>query len=213
MKSSQKGFFAGMITMLLIISTIGTAGATYGRVQKSLEYRDIGVTLNGVKLNLRDAKGNSVEPFMFDGTNYLPVRALAEALGLSVAWDGATNTVVLNGNIANQTGKTPTQNGIVYYSGTHAPKLENVTGVGYYSVYTASNGITTYYYRVTDLPQEKDFIDKYLSILNQCGFYALNSSGAPAFFQNKSTGETVVFDFGNPENGFDDYYVLISVTK
>ena len=32
---------------------------------------------------------------MFDGTNYLPARALAEALGLSVAWDGSTNTVVL----------------------------------------------------------------------------------------------------------------------
>ena len=32
---------------------------------------------------------------MFDGTNYLPVRALAEALGLDVAWDGSTSTVVL----------------------------------------------------------------------------------------------------------------------
>lgn len=32
---------------------------------------------------------------MFSGTNYLPVRALAESLGLNVAWDGANNTVVL----------------------------------------------------------------------------------------------------------------------
>lgn len=64
-------------------------------VQKTLEYKNIGVTLNGEKLKLKDAKGNSVEPFMLDGTNYLPVRALAEALGLSVSWDSATNTVVL----------------------------------------------------------------------------------------------------------------------
>ena len=55
----------------------------------------ISVTLDGVKLDLRDAKGNAVEPFMFEGTNYLPVRALAESLGLEVAWDSANATVVL----------------------------------------------------------------------------------------------------------------------
>ena len=32
---------------------------------------------------------------MFGGTNYIPARALAESLGLNVAWDGSTATVVL----------------------------------------------------------------------------------------------------------------------
>lgn len=90
-----KCFVVGMLTMLLIVSTIGTASATKGKTMKELEYRDISVTLDGEKLDLRDVKGNSVEPFMFDGTNYLPVRALSEALGLNVAWDGSTATVVL----------------------------------------------------------------------------------------------------------------------
>jgi len=92
---SKRGFIAGMLTMLLIISMVGTASATVAKVTKELEYKDIKVTLDGKQLDLRNAKGEPVEPFMFEGTNYLPVRALAESLGLSVAWDGANATVVL----------------------------------------------------------------------------------------------------------------------
>ena len=91
----KRSFIAGMLTMLLIMTLVVPAAATVGKVTKELEYRDISVTLDGVKLDLRDAKGNPVEPFMFEGTNYLPVRALAEALGLNVAWNGQTATVVL----------------------------------------------------------------------------------------------------------------------
>ena len=90
-----KSFFSGMLTTLLIICLAGTALATTGKVTKELEYRNIQVTLDGEKLDLKDATGAPVEPFMFEGTNYLPVRALAESLGLEVAWDSANATVVL----------------------------------------------------------------------------------------------------------------------
>lgn len=92
---NHKSFLAGMLTMLLITCLIGSASATRGVVQKEIEYQDIKISLDGVVLDLRDAKGNTVEPFKFGGTNYVPARALAEALGLTVAWDGATSTVVL----------------------------------------------------------------------------------------------------------------------
>lgn len=88
-------FFAGALTMLLLMSMVVGASAYTGKVTKELTYNNISVTLDGKKLDLRDVQGNSVEPFIFDGTNYLPVRALSEALGLDVAWDGGTNTVVL----------------------------------------------------------------------------------------------------------------------
>lgn len=92
---NHKSFLAGMLTMLLITCLFGSASATRGVVQKEIEYQDIKISLDGVVLDLRDAKGNVVEPFKFGGTNYVPARALAEALGLTVAWDGATSTVVL----------------------------------------------------------------------------------------------------------------------
>lgn len=94
-RTHLSSFMTGMVTMLLLVCITGSALATSGKVTKELEYRNISVTLDGEKLDLRDAKGNAVEPFMFEGTNYLPVRALAESLGLSVSWDGANATVVL----------------------------------------------------------------------------------------------------------------------
>lgn len=60
-----------------------------------LAYRDIKITLNGVEIIPKDAAGNIVEPFIIDGTTYLPVRAVSEALGLNVEWDGANFTVKL----------------------------------------------------------------------------------------------------------------------
>lgn len=95
MKKNLPSFLSGMLVMLLIVVLTGSAVATNGKITKELEYRDIAVTLDGQSLDLRDAAGNPVEPFMFDGTNYLPVRALAKALGLEVSWNGATSTVVL----------------------------------------------------------------------------------------------------------------------
>lgn len=94
-KNHLSSFITGMIAMFLVSCLAGSALAATGKVTKELEYRDISVTLDGEKLDLRDAKGSAVEPFMFDGTNYLPVRALAESLGLEVAWDSANATVVL----------------------------------------------------------------------------------------------------------------------
>lgn len=90
-----KGFFAGVCCTLLTVGLVVTAGAKTGTVMQELTYRDIRVSLDGKVLDLRNAIGEPVEPFMFGGTNYLPVRALAEALGLNVAWNGAEVMVVL----------------------------------------------------------------------------------------------------------------------
>lgn len=90
-----KGFLCGVLAALLLGGIIGTANATVGTKAANLEYSNIQVTLDGVPLNLVDAKGNPVEPFIISGTTYLPVRAIAVALGLEVDWDAATQTVIL----------------------------------------------------------------------------------------------------------------------
>ena len=51
--------------------------------------------LRGRVFTPKDAAGNVVEPFIMNGTTYLPVRAVGEALGMSVNWDGNTHTVYL----------------------------------------------------------------------------------------------------------------------
>lgn len=97
MKTTQKLklYLAGVLTTVLLFCLIGTAYAYVGRATREVEYRDIKVSLDGQTLDLRNAKGDRVEPFMIDGTNYLPVRALAEALGLNVRWDSPSSTIVL----------------------------------------------------------------------------------------------------------------------
>lgn len=56
------------------------------------------VKLNGNVLNMKDANNNKVYPIVIDGTTYLPVRAISNALGLAVNWDATTNTVLLGEN-------------------------------------------------------------------------------------------------------------------
>lgn len=95
MKGQWKGFVSGVLITLLLVGSIGTAAATVGSKTVEITYNDISVTLDGASVALVDANGNPVEPFMLDNTNYLPVRAVAQALGLNVGWDGATRTVIL----------------------------------------------------------------------------------------------------------------------
>lgn len=95
MKAQWRGFLCGVLTALLLVGLVGTAAAVSETRVVELIYQDIKVTLDGDPVNLVDANGNPVEPFMLDGTNYLPVRAVASALGLEVGWDGATCTVLL----------------------------------------------------------------------------------------------------------------------
>ena len=52
--------------------------------------------MDGKEIVPVDASGNVVEPFIIDGTTYLPVRAVSSALGLDVSWNDQTKTVELN---------------------------------------------------------------------------------------------------------------------
>lgn len=123
MRRQFRGFVLGVLVTLLLVAMIASVGARTGNVQKTLLYNNINVTLDGAKLNLKDAKGNAVEPFMFEGTNYLPVRAVAEALGLSVDWVGATNTIVLTSPKPQTVGEViMEQNGVrITFLGFEAP--------------------------------------------------------------------------------------------
>ncbi|MCH5187386.1 MAG: RICIN domain-containing protein [Oscillospiraceae bacterium] len=54
---------------------------------------EISVIIDGTRIQPVDANGNPAEPFIIDGTTYLPVRAVSEAFKLSVSWDGNTRSV------------------------------------------------------------------------------------------------------------------------
>lgn len=73
----------------------GTAVAASTITSRTItaQYMGIQIVVDGVAVTPKDANGNVVEPFVSEGTTYLPVRAIGEALGKEVTWDGETRTV------------------------------------------------------------------------------------------------------------------------
>lgn len=65
-------------------------------VQGTLTYGDISITVDGREITPTDVNGESTEPFVMNNSTYLPMRAVSEAMGFDVQWDGASNTVVIN---------------------------------------------------------------------------------------------------------------------
>lgn len=93
MKKRLQGLLAGLIAGVLL-----TTGAVYAANTTTLEgvlMNGIRIVLDGEELEPKDANGNRVEPFIYNGTTYLPVRAIATALGKPVYWDGPEFTVYL----------------------------------------------------------------------------------------------------------------------
>lgn len=83
-KARLQGFAAGVVVTVLALATVGSVLAA-GR---TITIDDgIVVTINGAKFSPRNAKGEEVPLFSYDGTTYAPVRALCEAAGLEVDYD------------------------------------------------------------------------------------------------------------------------------
>lgn len=99
MKKRLLSFAAGALTTLLISSTAVTALAASGAIR--IEVNPISVLVDGEVFQPKDAQGNDVMVFTYNGTTYAPLRALAEAYGLEVGYDGERNIATVS--------KQPTQ--------------------------------------------------------------------------------------------------------
>jgi hypothetical protein len=94
-KGTTKGFILGMVFTLMLVSTVNVFGASVGKAI-DVVYNNIKIVVDGKPVSFgKDSAGNNIEPFIYNGTTYLPVRAVGEAIGKKVDWDGATQTVYL----------------------------------------------------------------------------------------------------------------------
>ncbi len=91
-KEIFKGMTIGIIITSVVFCTIFAAPVT-----KSIQavFSGVKVALDGKILDLKDANGNKVEAFSYNGTTYLPVRAIANAFGKEVTFDAKENTIYL----------------------------------------------------------------------------------------------------------------------
>jgi len=76
-------------------------------LKKITAYLDssIKMTINGKQFVANDANGNPMIPITYNGSTYLPTRAISQAVGLNVLWDAETRTVKLGKFIVDENGK------------------------------------------------------------------------------------------------------------
>lgn len=82
------------VAVMFGIMVGANAADTLKEIKAFLNY-GITIKYNGEAQELKDANGNRVYPISYEGTTYLPIRAVAGLLGIEVNWDGPTQTVWL----------------------------------------------------------------------------------------------------------------------
>ena len=83
LKKLLKGYLIGFLSAAILLGGVAYAANV------------VKIVIDGTEITPRDANGKRVDPIIIDGTTYLPVRAVAEALGKEVYWDGPRYTVYL----------------------------------------------------------------------------------------------------------------------
>ena len=92
-KKNFKGFLAGMLAMALLTAAAGVFASRSETI--SAVYNNIKIAIDGVLLEPKDVNGVEIEPFIHNGTTYLPVRAIGEAFRKEVNWDSESVTVFI----------------------------------------------------------------------------------------------------------------------
>lgn len=135
MKKRFLSFAAGALTALLISSTAVTALAASGAIR--IEVSPINVLVDGEVFQPKDAKGNDVLIFTYNGTTYAPLRALAEAYGLEVGYDGERHIATVSKQPA-QTQAPIADTGYAGFEKQWTVKEKPVTNYGDEKIFTVT---------------------------------------------------------------------------
>ena len=97
MNKTLKGYVLGLLTASLLTGSAVLAKSFTQTIE--VTYDNIKVYKDNVLCQLKDANGSVIEPFIYDGTTYMPVRGTANLADMEVTWDGASKSVYLWDNL------------------------------------------------------------------------------------------------------------------
>lgn len=146
----KKSIITITVCIVLIFALSICAVASNGNKTAKLYYRDIKINVNGETITPKDATGKTVEPFIIDGTTYLPVRAVAEALDCDVSWDSSTSTVIITDKTGNSD-ISDSKYGTVYVSKNgKMHSVPDCSGMKYYTAMSYEKAIAAGYERCSN---------------------------------------------------------------
>ena len=135
MKKNVLSFVSGAIAMQLLVGLPVTALAASGAIR--IEVSPISVLVDGEVFQPKDAKGNDVMVFTYNGTTYAPLRALAEAYGLEVGYDGERHIATVSKQPA-QTQAPVADTGYAGFEKQWTVKEKPVTNYGDEKIFTVT---------------------------------------------------------------------------
>ena len=95
--SSQTATIGGVRTTP---ATQGTPDNTAVEQTITVQMRpDYTIVIDGVARTFRNVNGKVVDPLLYQGSIYLPIRAIGELMGMNVEWDATDGTVFLSGEV------------------------------------------------------------------------------------------------------------------
>ncbi|WP_309120995.1 stalk domain-containing protein [Paenibacillus sp.] len=117
------GIIASLVAVSVVSASIGATAATGIQEVKAYLNMTLNLKLAGDSWAPLDGSGNRVYPITYNGTTYLPVRAVGEAMGVNIGFDTATNTVLIGGGAASGTtaGASSVSKGVGYSRTNPAP--------------------------------------------------------------------------------------------
>lgn len=135
-KNWKRLLCGSMAVALAVVLAVPAVAAAY---KKTIDVNyGIGLQYNGVDETLTDVNGKVVEPFVYEGTTYVPIRGVSYLFGASVGYDQKNNKAVIYDDFAEACAIVNEINDVAnsgyeiilgeYYEGRNGAKDAYVTG-------------------------------------------------------------------------------------
>ncbi len=142
---NRKTFRFIAMTLVLAAAFVFATPAGAALYKKTIEvFTGIDIYVDGIEVIPTDANGSQVEVFAYNGTTYVPLRAVSQALGKPVDWDGVNQRVYI--------GKVPGQDQFLRdvcptYQSSYVRDFDSITMAGkrYPSGYTFGRAYSNSY--------------------------------------------------------------------
>ncbi len=119
----MKRFISGIIIGAMVTTSVTALAATAKNIQAIYSVKSL--IVNGVDTG----KGNTA--FVSEGTTYVPLRTVSDALGHDISWDSNTKTIYINTSNSTSTSGEPTDLPPVSSTGTNiSNQIPSVTNNG-----------------------------------------------------------------------------------